>query len=457
MSARSTCRRSPLLFLSLASLLLAACTVPHVLSGLPPPDNSPPNLTTFSQAMLESGCHDLPYGVNEAAVRACIQQSAAILPPFDPAHPERFGLEYDPAKYLECMSKGWIGISRYPLRSGNGNFQGIRISGDNSCERYIRLKPDEPEVWPTAARPTLPDLPDGRVYDPPPLDPDNKNLHRQSIAYFFRLCKGESKETILRTANDVDGIYFVRPHVAISAGEHLEPHLLEHVVGIGNMLDSPAPFRPPTAPAASRGSDWYTRTLSSSYAMRDLLIPALRWPQSTTPYVPGAPPPQRRPEDFTFLPAYEYVEFPRWEVPAHSPQPYMRAMRHPKLDIYMDQQSGDRVPKPYWRNDKPVFQPVSQLQARYGVTWRGFEASPGDRALGIYGNEYIIIDLARNEVMAYARTFVFSGRPSAKYWVRNGGWLEDATPCRNPLLSMSSFIDRVLTPRNTFKVGASRP
>lgn len=455
MSARSTCRRSTLLFLGLATLLLAACAVPPVLSGLAPPDNSPPNVTTFTRAMLESGCHDLPYGVNEAAVRACIQQSAAILPPFDPAHPERFGLEYDPAKYLECMSKGWIGISRFPLRSGAGNFQGIRISGDNSCERYIRLKPDEPEVWPTAARPTLPDLPDGRAYDPPPLDPDNKDLHRQSIAYFFRLCKGEAKETILRTAGNVDGIYFVRPHVGVSAGEELEPHLLEHLVGIGPS-SRVASFRPPTAPAASRGSDWYTRTLPLSYAMRDLLIPALRWPKSTTPYVPGTPPPQRQPEDFSFLPAYEYVEFPRWEVPANSPQPYMRAMRHPKLDIYMEQRSGDRVPKPYWRNDKPLFQPVSQLQARYGVTWRGFEASPGDRALGIYGNEYIIIDLVRNEVMAYARTFVFSGRPSAKYWAKKGGWGDKTAECR-PLISMGDFTDRVLAPHNTFTVGASRP
>ncbi|MDD2990724.1 MAG: hypothetical protein PHI64_17415 [Zoogloea sp.] len=412
-------------------------------------------MTTFTRAMLESGCHDLPYGVNQAAVQACIQQSASILPPFDPAHPERFGLEYDPEKYLECMKKGWIGISRFPLRSGGGNFQSIRISGDNRCERFIRLKPDEPEVWPTAARPTLPDLPDGRVYGPPPLDPDNKDLHHQSIAYFFRLCKGESKETILRTAENVDGIYFIRPHVAVSAGEHLEPHLLEHLVDIGPS-SRVASFRPPTAPAAKRGPDWYTRTLALSSAMRALLIPAIRWPQSTTPYAPGAPPPRWQPEDFTFLPAYEYVEFPRWEVPADSPQPYMRAMRSPKLDIYMDQQSGDRVPKPYWRNDKPVFQPVGQLQARYGVTWRGFEASPGDRALGIYGNEYLIIDLDRNEVMAYARTFVFSGRPSAKYWAKKGGWGDNTAECR-PLISMGAFADRVLAPRNTFKVGASRP
>lgn len=436
-------------------MLLAACTVPPILSGHPPLDNSPPNLTTFTRAMLESGCHDLPYGVNQAAVQACIQQSASILPPFDPAHPERFGLEYDPEKYLECMKKGWIGISRFPLRSGGGNFQSIRISGDNRCERFIRLKPDEPEVWPTAARPTLPDLPDGRVYGPPPLDPDNKDLHHQSIAYFFRLCKGESKETILRTAENVDGIYFIRPHVAVSAGEHLEPHLLEHLVDIGPS-SRVASFRPPTAPAAKRGPDWYTRTLALSSAMRALLIPAIRWPQSTTPYAPGAPPPRWQPEDFTFLPAYEYVEFPRWEVPADSPQPYMRAMRSPKLDIYMDQQSGDRVPKPYWRNDKPVFQPVGQLQARYGVTWRGFEASPGDRALGIYGNEYLIIDLDRNEVMAYARTFVFSGRPSAKYWAKKGGWGDNTAECR-PLISMGAFADRVLAPRNTFKVGASRP
>lgn len=405
--------------------------------------------TRFPRQILEGECRGLPLKATVPLFLACIEEAARVLlPPYDPQHPEKFGREYDPAKYVACMRASRITIEQHTnWRTGEAS-QSIQASNLDDCRKYRRLKPDEPEVWPTAARPVWPPLPDGRGYNPPAYDmEDKKLLHRLSIGYFERLCKGESKEVILKTADHVDGVYLVRPNVSIGAREFLEPHLLEDVTGVGGILSSLAPFRPPTAPDVMRVPDWYVSDMRHSHAMNALILPEYEWPVRTEPYVRGQP--LRVPEasEFTFKPAYEYVEFPRWEAAPDDPKPYVRASRNPQLELVMADNLGDK--RPEWRNKTPFYIPVSKPKARYGVTWRGFEASPGDRELGIYGNEYLVVNLATMEVMAYMRTFVFSGQPSAKYWASGGGWLDRAAPCRERPVA-GDLLKRVLKPVNTY-------
>lgn len=412
----------------------------------------------FPREILESECFNLPYGVDEATFRACIVESArTFLPPFDPAHPENFGREYDPEKYLVCMANSPIHFRRFPSSGSGKSFQQIQVRDHHECKKYRRLRPQEPEVWPGSDRPEFPALPDGRVYNPPQPDLNDKDLHLRSMAYFRLLCGAEAKEVILRTAEDVPGVYFIRPNVAVNAREWLEPHLLEHLQGIGSVLSSLAPFRPPTAPDEFRNiEDWYGKKMGSlSVSLQALLTPSRKWPSRRAPYVKGESLPQYRADEFSFLPAYEYVEFPRWDVPPGDALPYTRARRNPKLNLVMEKEVAERL-KPKWINTTPILYLAAHPRARYGVTWRGFEASPGDRELGIYGNEYLIVDFERNEVMAYMRNFIFSGQPAGRYWVRNGGWLDGAGYCpRGPV--EGAFLERVLKPTNTFKVGSGLP
>lgn len=406
----------------------------------------------FPREILESECFNLPYGVDEATFRACIVESArTFLPPFDPAHPENFGREYDPEKYLVCMANSPIHFRRFPSSGSGKSFQQIQVRDHHECKKYRRLRPQEPEVWPGSDRPKFPALPDGRVYNPPQPDLNDKDLHLRSMAYFRLLCGAEAKEVILRTAEDVPGVYFIRPNVAVNAREWLEPHLLEHLQGIGSVLSSLAPFRPPTAPDEFRNiEDWYGKKLGRlSVSLQALLTPNETLPRGKF-YKDLV-----QPYEFTYSPAYGYVEFPRWEVSGDSSQAYVRAVRNPRLDMIMRPEPFAN-PRPSWINKTPVFEFASHPRARYGVTWRGFEASPGDRELGIYGNEYLIVDFERNEVMAYMRNFIFSGQPAGRYWVRNGGWLDGAGYCpRGPV--EGAFLERVLKPTNTFKVGSGLP
>ena len=436
---------------ALGVVLCASCAATR--DAAPPPPAKPVP-ASFPREVLEAECFNLPYGVDEATFRACIVEAAkTLLPPFDPAHPENFGREYDPAKYLDCMQKQPVRFVRYPLRTG-GQFQRIDMPL-GECLKYRRLKPHEPEVWPGPERPPLSPLPDGRPYDPPSPDmEDKRRLHALSTRYFERLCKSEAKEVILRTADDVEGVYLIRPNVAVKAQEYVEPHLLDHLIRIGDM-GSLALFRPPTAPDISRKPNWYVERVGNMSALKLLIEPSIVWPPRNYPVKRE----DYQAKDFGLDESqrYRYIEFPRWDTPPGDFLPYMRATRNPRLQVAMSPQPGSRMPpSPTLINTAPVFEAIALPQSRYGITWRGFEPSPGDRNLGIYGNEFLIVDFVKNEIMAYMRDFVFSGQPSGKSWARNGGWLDNAVSCRESK-SPGGLLDRTLKPKKSVTFGAPQP
>lgn len=53
---------------------------------------------------------------------------------------------------------------------------------------------------------------------------------------------------------------------------------------------------------------------------------------------------------------------------------------------------------------------VSELESRYGYTWRGI-TRPHDRELGIAGGEVIVLDLKTNEILAVRRRYVRASTP----------------------------------------------
>jgi hypothetical protein len=99
----------------------------------------------------------------------------------------------------------------------------------------------------------------------------------------------------------------------------------------------------------------------------------------------------------------------------------------------------------------------SELQSRYGFTWRGIRV-PYDRENGIAGGELLVIDLKSNEVLAMRRGFAFASRISNN---QSGISWEWAYICPMPLNKKGEprgkfgfeydFISKVLLPLNDAK------
>ncbi|HEY6281121.1 MAG TPA: hypothetical protein VIW72_04920 [Burkholderiales bacterium] len=70
---------------------------------------------------------------------------------------------------------------------------------------------------------------------------------------------------------------------------------------------------------------------------------------------------------------------------------------------------------------------VSELKSHYGLIWRGLNR-PNDRELAIAGNEWIVIDLKTNEVLAVQRNY---GRTGFNRNTEGGIWWLNALGCPN--------------------------
>jgi hypothetical protein len=289
------------------------------------------------------------------------------------------------------MANSPIHFRRFPSSGSGKSFQQIQVRDHHECKKYRRLRPQEPEVWPGSDRPEFPALPDGRVYNPPQPDLNDKDLHLRSMAYFRLLCGAEAKEVILRTAEDVPGVYFIRPNVAVNAREWLEPHLLEHLQGIGSVLSSLAPFRPPTAPDEFRNiEDWYGKKLGRlSVSLQALLTPNGHFLAEKVDlwYSP-----------MSFLFASLWIcEFPRGKCPAVLCICESSRNRGSISCMQKGCQSSTGL-------DQPHFYLFSSC--RYGVTWR----VSSQLVIGNWvSTEYLIVDLS---VTRSAYMLHFSGQPA---------------------------------------------
>jgi hypothetical protein len=182
--------------------------------------------------------------------------------------------------------------------------------------------------------------------------------------YFEHLCRTEAGEFIFKTADNVEGVFQMRP----------------------------------------RRFQYETAELQHLYAMED---PYGYWPGENDN--PG--------REFIGTPGYAFLE----SLPvvyqkryAWFPDNYDKSLGVPpppeaKVARFFgyDRQNSRSIKLEY--DTKP--------KARYGFTWRGIKR-PNDREMGIAGGELIVLDLQTNEVMGVRRGYVI--------W--NGGWTGRVCP-----------------------------
>ena len=226
----------------------------------------------------------------------------------------------------------------------------------------------------------------GKVPRPVPFDFENArwrawlpNVPSVAAQYFLHLCEREAGEWIVRTVNDVEGLYFARPQGAPSRETLADPY---------------GPEMP-----------WVQRLF---VLQRDKAHDWGTW--------------------FIQPPIYNYrfVEQPRrdvtWQV--HIEEPYIRIFGYTRGFFAKD---GQVVAA--WNERTPMrVDGIAQLTARYGYTWRGI-VRPQDRKYGIAGGEVIIYDLRTKEVLGVRRQFLMTKKSSRE--PGDAAW-EIAASCRMP-------------------------
>ena len=186
--------------------------------------------------------------------------------------------------------------------------------------------------------------------------------------YFLLLCEKEAGDFVFKTVENVEGLYFARP-----------------------------PKRPTDQDLMDRWKLENPRLESVFQLRRDTPVGRA---------VLFIDPP---------LVTYRFYEEPNFDPNATSP--YWRLSGYAQ-DTY--EKSGKRIPGTPWKQDS-----VGQLQARYGLTWRGIHR-PFDRENGIAGGEIIAYGLETKEVLAVFRNYAFTGRMKGTF---DGAWWLSAGGC----------------------------
>jgi hypothetical protein len=189
--------------------------------------------------------------------------------------------------------------------------------------------------------------------------------------YYQHLCKTEAGDFIFKKMENVEGLYFARPPKRPTDQDLMDRWKLEHPY-----LESTSQLR------------------SDSPSGRAVLF---------------VDPPTE---------PYRFYEEPNRDPKAG--QPYWRLSGYSQGIDFKDQNGKwGRVPATPWKQES-----VSQLKARYGLTWRGIHR-PHDRENGIAGGEIIAYNLATHEILAVFRNYAFSGRtkntPDGVWWLTSGG------------------------------------
>lgn len=268
--------------------------------------------------------------------KECIRVDAALLPPLNLSKREHFSQIYDPKKYFDC---------RVNSESGNA-----------SCNKY-KLRRNEPEpVWPYSDVPPIkwPEAPEEQAY--------KKGM--SSGEYFKALCEAEAGKFIYRTAENVEGVYQIRP---------LKNHQGNHVLQDKYVFESP-----------------YQQAIDNPLDPGfNLLNPGEYEFVETVIYEPRPKRTLKRSYTPSFLEsAPDGTKYIRYEGEA-----------------YKDYKSVEKI---Y----------VSELKSQYGYVWRGIKRHH-DREHAIAGNELAIVDLKTNEILGLWRGFVQSGSSKSKkvWWI----------------------------------------
>jgi hypothetical protein len=189
-----------------------------------------------------------------------------------------------------------------------------------------------------------------------------------SERYFEFLCKEEAGEWILRTVDNVEGVFQMRPRAKATSEDFKDRFAMEDPYGYTN---------------------WEASAIASLF---------LR-PHHNYSFLETSLPPSR---------AFDRLRRPR-EIQEHGDGPFWR---------YSGYVSDRDYPVPTHAGR------ASERQSRYGFTWRGVRR-PHDRELGIAGGELIVVDLQTNEVLAVRRGFTRTGyarsSPDGINWEFSGG------------------------------------
>lgn len=258
--------------------------------------------------------------------------TAALMPafgqePIDPSKRDHYGEYYDLAKYQDCKRK----VDRR----------------DTQCEYLILKRHEQPEYWPylDVPKPKLPEAPNPPVY----------KQGMSAKEYFQALCKAEAGEFIYKTAENVEGIYQIRPRKRAISEELRDRYIMEDPYG-------------------------YTESEHENPAFI-----------------------------YTGPGKYQFLEVPVRGERKRFPE-YDRKYYHES--IFVVAQPGDRIAR-FFDNDGRTFKSLKKeyganLKAQYGYTWREIKR-PRDREHTIVGGELILLDLRTNEILGIRRGFIRSG------------------------------------------------
>ena len=206
---------------------------------------------------------------------------------------------------------------------------------------------------------------------PNPVPADSGYRKGMSADDYYRLlCEKEAGDFIFRKVEDVEGLYFARPPKSPSDQDLMDRWKLEH------------PY------------------LESKFQL---------WGDS----------PEERAGLFVNPPSstYQFYEEPNLDPKAS--QPHWRLSGYRSWQNVRENGVWKHTPASPW-----IIEPITQLKARYGLTWRGIHR-PHDREHGIAGGELIAYDLSTNEILAVFRNYAFSGRtkntPDGLWWLLSAG------------------------------------
>lgn len=291
---------------------------------------------------------------------------------------------------IDPKRRQWFGQEYSPKKYWECRKKAGRAQMD--CDRYRLVRNPHPEYWP------YPNVPP--VKWPAAPNPPTWQSGMSGKEYFQALCEREGGWFIYRAVEDVEGLYIVRPRGSEDADYHLaDPYVVED-------------------PWAMTIRGWVG---PGDYATDSFI----QFTYSHYQFVETKRRYDIRPEDLGYGKG-------RPDGPD-----YYRFFRNPSRNPGLTEQIVDENRN--WKSVPYIVdrQPLQQVTARYGFTWREIER-PQMRENGIVGGELIVLDLKTNEILGVRRVFM----------TNSGSYLRGGA-CQKPGESDKVFIRNVLKPKQT--------
>jgi hypothetical protein len=276
---------------------------------------------------------------------------------------------------------------------------------DGSPWRDLVTKERVPEYWPN------PGIAPPKWPAPHPDPRPDPGMDR--IKYWEKLCKLEAGEFIYRVAENVEGVYLVRP-VLVNDGRFGEFNA-ERLLRSRYLIEDPYSAR---VGLFLQASNWMTKAGVYPFVEMPVIDFARDYPEARTLYAAGKPIPE---------PFIVQMERPvRWNAKTRDIESVTERdilLRRGGNGRYM-RFTQDPTPRfdEHWLattgKQKPLFNRYiedrrSDVKSRHAVYWRNI-SRPHDREMGISGGEIVVLDLPTNEILGVQRGFVLAAEPRDK-------------------------------------------